>query len=273
MTPLWTVGATSEAAAVRLVTRGVAGAPREIRRPELPADAPVVSCLMVTRDRAPLASLAVECFRRQTYPKRELVIIDDGPDDKLARMVAGLADERIRMVRRRDRSETLGGLRNLAVGLASGQLICQWDDDDLSDPDRLWWQVGVLTESAVSACFLERWTMLWTRGPRVAIGRRRLWEGSLVAHRAALPTYPPERRGEDSAVAQALVGSGTVVLLDLPSLYVYVIHGRNTFDGAHFDAHWEAASHRFEDPQTALTTLQHRVPASQTIALAAPAGG
>ena len=268
MTPEPVLGATPQAATVRLVTRGVAGAAEPINLPALPAEAPLVSCLMVTRDRAPQAFLAVGCFLRQTYPQRELVIVDDGADDDLARMVAGLADERIRMVRRPDRGETLGELRNIAVGLARGQLVCQWDDDDLSDPDRLWWQVCVLTDSAVSACILERWTMLWASGPRVAVGRRRLWEGSMVARMADLPAYPPERRGEDSAVAQALVDAGTIALLDLPALYVYVIHGRNTFDGAHFDAHWEAASHRFEDPQAALAMLRSRVPVSQAVALA-----
>jgi len=39
---------------------------------------PLVSALMVTRDRPELALKAVEYFQRQDYPNRELVIIEDG---------------------------------------------------------------------------------------------------------------------------------------------------------------------------------------------------
>ena len=200
----------------------------------------------------------------------ELVIIDDGQTDDLADYVAGLGDERIRMVRLASTDKTLGELRNAAVANARGDLVCQWDDDDLSDPDRLWWQVGVLNDSGAEACFLERWTILWSDGPRIAIGTRRLWEGSMVARREVVVEYPALRRGEDSPVAEAIVSRGTVALLDLPELYIYLVHGNNTFDAAHFDAHWDAATLRVEDPNAYLAHLQNRVPVAQ--ALAAVAG-
>jgi glycosyltransferase involved in cell wall biosynthesis len=46
-----------------------------------PSAEPLVSCLMVTRDRPHLAERAVHCFARQTWQCRELVIIDDGDVD------------------------------------------------------------------------------------------------------------------------------------------------------------------------------------------------
>lgn len=257
-------------APLRLISAQGAEPSRLHSRPILGSSPPLVSCLMVTAARPASARLAVECFQRQSYPNRELVIIDDGPTDDLADFVAGLADERIRMVRLASTDKTLGELRNTAVANAHGELVCQWDDDDLSDPDRLWWQVGVLHDSGADACFLERWTILWTDGPRIAIGTRRLWEGSMVARREALIEYPALRRGEDSPVAEAIVIRGTVALLDLPELYIYLVHGNNTFDAAHFDAHWDAATLRVEDPNAYLAHLQNRVPVAQ--ALAAVAG-
>ena len=257
-------------APVRLISAQGTEPPHLHSRPILGAAPLLVSCLMVTAARPTSARLAVECFQRQSYPNRELVIIDDGQTDDLADYVAGLGDERIRMVRLASTDKTLGELRNAAVANARGDLVCQWDDDDLSDPDRLWWQVGVLNDSGAEACFLERWTILWSDGPRIAIGTRRLWEGSMVARREVVVEYPALRRGEDSPVAEAIVSRGTVALLDLPELYIYLVHGNNTFDAAHFDAHWDAATVRVENPNLHLAHLQKRVPVAQ--ALAAVAG-
>ena len=110
---------------------------------------------MVTAARPASARLAVECFQRQSYPNREMVIIDDGPTDDLADYVAGLADERIRMVRLASTDKTLGELRNTAVANAHGELVCQWDDDDLSDPDPPLWTCRVHPGFRSDASFLE----------------------------------------------------------------------------------------------------------------------
>ena len=196
---------------------------------------------MVTAARPASARLAVECFQRQSYPNREMVIIDDGPTDDLADYVAGLADERIRMVRLASTDKTLGELRNTAVANAHGELCASGTTTICPTPIAS----GGRSESftiPVRMRALERWTILWTDGPRIAIGTRRLWEGSMVARREALIEYPALRRGEDSPVAEAIVIRGTVALLDLPELYIYLVHGNNTFDAAHFDAHWDAAT-------------------------------
>src|SRR5690606_21807539 len=41
---------------------------------------PLVSCIMPTYNRRAFAPLALEYFRRQTYPDRELIVVDDGSD-------------------------------------------------------------------------------------------------------------------------------------------------------------------------------------------------
>ncbi len=40
-----------------------------------------VSCVMVTANRAALARRAVDCFLRQRWANRELVVVDDGEQD------------------------------------------------------------------------------------------------------------------------------------------------------------------------------------------------
>ena len=206
-------------------------------------DPPLVSCLMTTRDRPEQAALAVGCFRAQTYPARELVIVDDSADDRLARAVA--SDSRIRYIQGGDPAPILGRARNRAVAAARGDYVCQWDDDDLYDPLRIEMQLAAIQSAGAQACLLQRWTMWWSDEERLAISGRRPWEGSLLCERALLPTYPELPRGEDTPVVAGLLQQVRVVHLDEPRLYVYVVHGHNTFAGGHFDAHWAVAEHRY----------------------------
>lgn len=228
---------------VTLIERGMrlGRAELSLRQIQATPATPRVSCLMVTRNRAATARLAIDCFLRQTYAARELVILDDGEDDALRDHVAALADPRIRMFRPEGRA-TLGELRNRAAALARGEYVCQWDDDDLYDPSRIASQMAVVQALRADACFLERWTLWWPGRRRLALSTRRVWEGSMLCRKAMLPPYPALARGEDSAVAEQVIATGRVAMLDQPRLYLYVVHGANTFGTEHFDRHWDHAT-------------------------------
>lgn len=207
--------------------------------------APLVSCLMVTRNRCTQAICAVNSFRAQSYPARELVIIDDGQETELEAFLSALADPTIRYLRLPDNAATLGTLRNQAVALARGAYVCQWDDDDLADPARLSMQMTAMAAMQADACFLNRWVIWWPRQKRLALSTERVWEGSILCLKAKLVAYPTLRRGEDTPVADHILHNERVVLLDQARLYVYVVHQDNTFDTAHFEPHWQAASLQF----------------------------
>ncbi|HYH19205.1 MAG TPA: glycosyltransferase [Azospirillum sp.] len=253
-------------AQLRVTVTGGAAAPPPPPPPGAPA--PLVSCLMATRDRPAQALLAIDGFRRQTYANRELVIVDDGADDddggggRLARAVAALGDPRIRLVRPQDPATTLGRARNRAVDLAAGTHVCQWDDDDLYDPLRLEMQMAALLGSGARACLLSRWLIWWPDARRLAVSRPRPWEGSLLCEKAVLPRYPELARGEDTPVVERLLRDVRVVHLDEPRLYLYVVHGANTFPSGHFDEHWQAADPRWEGErfQAVATELSKRLP-------------
>lgn len=224
---------------------------------------PMVSCLMVTRDRYDFARAAIACFRAQTYPRCELVIIDDDSDERLARYVACLADERIRHVRPAEEGLPLGVLRNLSVSHAKGTYVTQWDDDDLYDPQRLEAQMRALREVDADACMLLRQLHWWPGQRRMAVSRPRLWESSLLCERSRLPDYPAERRGEDTPVVAHVARHARVAMLDRPELYVYTCHERNTFDAAHFERHWKMAQEHFQGSHydAMLVALGRRIPA------------
>ena len=246
----------------QIPVRVTAGKSAPAPTPASDTDKPLISCLMVTRDRDHLARFAITAFLRQTYPRRELVIVDDGPDDSLARYVDALARPDIRMLRLPDDRVPLGQLRNLAVDHALGSYVAQWDDDDLSDPQRLECQYHALRQTGSQACLLGRWMMWWPERQRLAISPARPWEGSLVCEKAAMPRYPTIRRGEDTPVVEHLLRTARVATIDLPRLYTYVVHGDNTFDPGHFDIHWQRATGRFVGSRyrAVLGELAKRVP-------------
>ncbi len=217
-------------------------------RPEpivVAAAMPLVSALMVTTRRPLMALAAIACFQAQDYPNCELVVVEDDPDPQLGIAIQALNDVRIRFIKLNPGQLNLGELRNHAVHAARGEWVCQWDDDDLYDPARISVQMAALQSQQADACFLSRWTIWWPQQKRFATSVSRLWEGSMLARKSALNAYPSLRRGEDTSVAEAVFQSARVVSLDAPRLYLYVVHGANTFDAAHFDAHWHNASARY----------------------------
>src|SRR5215211_7231821 len=103
-------------------------------RPE--ASLPLVSCICPTYNRPPryqhLLEEAIASFLRQDYPNKELIVLNDCPGQEL------ICDEPgVRVVNVPKRFPSIGDKQNAAVGLARGELIAPWDDDDISLPWRL----------------------------------------------------------------------------------------------------------------------------------------
>jgi glycosyltransferase involved in cell wall biosynthesis len=100
------------------------------------ASLPLVSCICPTYNRPPryqhLLEEAIASFLRQDYPNKELIVLNDCPGQEL------ICDEPgVRVVNVAERYPSIGDKQNAAVGLARGELIAPWDDDDISLPWRL----------------------------------------------------------------------------------------------------------------------------------------
>lgn len=108
-------------------------------------DNPLVSCIMPTRNRGAFIWAAIESFLAQDYDHRELVIVDDG-DESVRKLIP--RKKNIRYYRLGERM-SLGVKRNRCVELARGDVICHWDDDDYSTPDRISDQLARLRESGL----------------------------------------------------------------------------------------------------------------------------
>jgi glycosyltransferase involved in cell wall biosynthesis len=194
-----------------------------------------ISCIMASRGRAYPARVAIDCYQRQRYSDRELIVISARPDAEVAELILELGDPSIRFIAAPN-IERVGEMRNAAIEAATGDLISVWDDDDLSHPMRLEWQYSAMTAMDADACVLARVLLWWPQRRRLAVSIRRVWENTLLARRGAMPAYSKQVRGSDTEVMRALVAkSAQITMLDTPDAYLYIAHGGNLWGDDHFE--------------------------------------
>lgn len=105
-----------------------------------------ISCICLTYNRFPtrgyLLEEAVHSFLQQDYQDKELVVVNDCPQQTLV-----FDHPNVLIVNLPRRCATLGEKYNLAVALSSGSHIAPWDDDDISCPKRLSFAAELLNRS------------------------------------------------------------------------------------------------------------------------------
>lgn len=221
-------------------------------RPSAPAlisSEPLVSCLMPTSDRPVFVEQAVRYFLRQTWDRRELVVIDDGERDIGDRLPS---DPRIVHVRI-PRGSKLGDKRNLACERARGDIMVHWDDDDWYAPWRLHYQISQLHDCSAALVGIDRLHYIapWADSPDSlawqytypAEGPPWLAGGSLAYTRALWQSvrFRSLSVGEDNDFVARCPPGRLLRLADI-NFYVGVIHPRNTSFKKLGDARWHRQS-------------------------------
>lgn len=107
-----------------------------------------ISCIMPTFNRYPnhghLLNEAVESFLRQDVESKELIIFNDTPEQEVR-----IDHPDILVVNSPYRYRNLGEKLNAAFGLASGEYLCRFDDDDCSLPWRLSYSIKRIEELGI----------------------------------------------------------------------------------------------------------------------------
>lgn len=157
-----------------------------------------------------------------------MLIVSDG--DRVDDIIP--SDPRIRHVHSEDEAHRkIGGKRNFANSLASGELIAHWDDDDWSAPARLATQVALLLDQRKPATGFR--TMRFTDGDRswlyegdpfYAVGtsllyRKDYWQAN---------PFPHLQIGEDGAFVRNAIAGKQICVMDAGELMYATIHGGNT---------------------------------------------
>ena len=115
---------------------------------------PFVCAIMLTRDRPAMAARAVECFRRQTYERKFLFVLDTSISSwspSARRALAQSPESEGQSWLPRLRGKSIGALRNVANAAALEPIVVHWDDDDWSHPNRIAEQVALLQSSGADA--------------------------------------------------------------------------------------------------------------------------
>ncbi|MCP4132624.1 MAG: glycosyltransferase family 2 protein [bacterium] len=234
---------------------------------------PKVSCLTVTLDRLEFLKRAIRCFCDQSYPNKELVIVTEGAvayKKKIHDHVTDLNRMDIRLEFLDGSDYNLGKVRNISVACANGDLICQWDDDDLFHPLRLEIQINDMIQKKCQVSFLtdqlqyfqDTHEMFWLNWNSAQCDMLRLIPGTLIMYKDSRFSYPETGenavKGEDSGLLEQIYNHNIPIarLGGFGYLYVYTFHNENTFDYDHHRALAAERSVPFEFFENNLTALR-----------------
>lgn len=197
---------------------------------------PLISCICVTRGKPLFLERAIRCFVSQTYANKQLVILFEDDDPETAAFLKTLPPDPAFKIVEAQRS-TLGQLRNMAIQAADGDFVCQWDDDDWFHAARLEYLYAVSVASGRPGVVMMRWILFDATSGRGYTSHLRLWEGSILCRKNILPAegYENKSIGEDTSLIKGLFDDDLLYpLTQAPHLYVYVYHGGNTWNAAHW---------------------------------------
>jgi glycosyltransferase involved in cell wall biosynthesis len=220
---------------------------------------PLISCVCITKGKPALLRNAIECFKAQTYQNRELIILYESDDIPTKELCEQVCDEQIQIeeVPHTPKS-TLGYLRNHIIDISHGEFICQWDDDDWYHARRLDQQFNVINGTNYDGCLMSRWLVYDSLLTKAYLSNVRLWEGSILCRREAIKNKYCEDKsiGEDTAATEYLNNKGQLLTIaDEARLYIYIYHGRNTWDRGH----WEFIFHSSEELDKQATELIKKI--------------
>lgn len=195
--------------------------------PPLSAE-PLVSCLCVTEGRAAFMAWLLWCYDRQTWPHKELVILDSSPhpfqpEERTDVRVVTLPP-----------GTSVPHKRNLALREAAGEIVAWFDDDDWQHPERLAVLAQALRNGGIFAASRRGWFVdLITRRCQAYLGfrGRTIFNSAGFRLEAARNTIFPEnlRTGSDTPWMESLAAHhpGGAVFMERQDLFFWLCHTNN----------------------------------------------
>lgn len=201
---------------------------------------PLISCVMVTADRHRFCGRAIKSYIDQSYPNKELIVLDNG-ETPMDDLLVDVPDSEIRYTRvTKTPDMTLGDLRNESLSLVGGDIVVpQWDDDDWSPPNRLEYQYQSLVSHEVEACTLLA-TLMHVDHPRYFdnpfLGLLAGGVPPTIMHRrddsVRFPSLP--RKGDTVYKSAWMKRPYLILPMSDSHLYMRYFHGDNVWEIDHF---------------------------------------
>lgn len=221
-------------------------------------DLPLVSCICITGNAVAMLKRAIRCFVGQTYSNKELIAAYSSENTETAEFLKTLHDPRIIPLEIPVTDQlTLGEKRNLAIDKSNGFYFCVWDDDDWYSNFRLEFQVQSLQKTSFKSLVLERLLLYDSLHEEAYLsGTRWGWEQTLLCEKSVLLhpglRYPALEKGEDSVLLFNLRENELLHAVMNSGLYLYVYHGKNTWQRDHWQENIFAHAEKFSKKKSAL---------------------
>ena len=165
---------------------------------------PFISCKCITYGRVETLEESLESFLKQDYPadKCELVIVNDYPLQTLK-----FDHPQVRIINVNQTFTTIGAKENFATEMCNGEIICQWDDDDVAMP----WHLKNVAEHLTPDVDIIHWetgvyynvdkieAITWIGNSGIAF-RKSAWE--------KIGGHPDENAGYDMTFIESLHRNG-----------------------------------------------------------------
>lgn len=216
---------------------------------------PMVSLICPTWNRPEYLRHAVSLFHQQTWTHSELIVVDDSDKGKQPDLSSF---PRVKHLKLGDKL-SLGEKHNLGHAMATGDVLGFQDDDDWWHPRRLVRQLDPLVMGTAQIVGFRRGVVLqagdpvtwWNLAPKA---NHRSWigngslgflipihDGSALYSREILSTgarFPHRTMNEKVDFLNAAVKAGaTWTVIPNDDLFVYVRHGKNTWQYAEQAVH------------------------------------
>ena len=140
---------------------------------------PLVSIIIPAYNQAQYLRLSIESALAQTYPYREIIVVDDGSTDETAAIAKNYGDK-IRYIYQENRG--LAGARNTGIRTAKGELIGLLDSDDIWLPEYLQSIVSLANEHPQAVVFYSAAQCMDTAGRKLPqiVGRAGKMQDNLL---------------------------------------------------------------------------------------------
>ncbi len=141
-------------------------------------EAPTVSVILPTYNRAHLVGRAIQSVLRQTWENLELIIVDDGSTDDTGEVVRDFKDERLRYLGY-GHNTGAAAARNRGIRASRGRYVAFQDSDDEWMPRKLERQVKAFAEASPATGVV--YTGFWR-----SRGNRKRYHPSTLRHLAGM---------------------------------------------------------------------------------------
>ncbi|WP_264326119.1 glycosyltransferase family 2 protein [Romeriopsis navalis] len=123
------------------------------------SELPLVSVIVPAYNAEDFIAETLDSVLQQTYGNLEVVVVDDGSDDRTAAIVAAIGDrdDRVRLISQGNAG--VAAARNLGIAQSSGSLIAPLDADDLWHCSNLERQVACLLTHGESTGVVYTWSL------------------------------------------------------------------------------------------------------------------